>query len=531
MSTVRCECGHTNPHGTEICEVCGKPFDEKNQGLLEMRYEGAARRSQTYQRTIVDQVWHFFSSVKVGIWFLFLTLLAASLGTIYPQQMYIPSNAIPIDYYPDQYGIPGYIYVSLGFHNLYSSWWFIALLVLIGISLTIASIDRAIPLYRSLKRQRVTRHISFLRRQRIHGKANVTNAKHTLQLATEQLKKQRFNVRQEDQSIMGEKGRLSRWGPYVVHIGLIILLIGALLRITLPGFTIDDNLWVRDGETVPVHATGGQYFIESEGFVLQLYEKEQEEGRFVPEEFITEAVLYENVTNENTGERQLKQVKRHTIRVNHPMEYEGLLFYQMDYRLNEFSQFTFNVTHKETGELIGEVAIDLHNPSRQYELRDGHVVNLIDYFPDFLLNRHNEPTTRSEIPNNPAFIFEVVSPEVPEGEKSWIFVGQRVEMPGTDPKYELSINNVEFSHVTGLSVRQESSLPVIFTGLAITMLGLILCFYWQHRRMWIQHVGDEIWVSAHTNKNWFGMKREVEGIIDYTQLEIDKDSLDKEEQT
>ncbi|MDF2788161.1 MAG: cytochrome biosis protein, partial [Neobacillus sp.] len=45
MKDVKCECGHVNPHGTVLCEACGKVFDEesKDKSLLDMRYEGSAR--------------------------------------------------------------------------------------------------------------------------------------------------------------------------------------------------------------------------------------------------------------------------------------------------------------------------------------------------------------------------------------------------------------------------------------------------------------------------------------------------------
>ena len=36
------------------------------------------------------------------------------------------------------------------------------------------------------------------------------------------LKKRNYNVKVEDGNVLAEKGRFSRWGPYVNHIGLII---------------------------------------------------------------------------------------------------------------------------------------------------------------------------------------------------------------------------------------------------------------------------------------------------------------------
>ena len=80
MKDVKCECGHVNPHGTVLCEACGKVLDEQSQDkpLLDMRYEGSARRSQTYNKTIVDKIWNFFSSVKVGVWLIVITLVASA---------------------------------------------------------------------------------------------------------------------------------------------------------------------------------------------------------------------------------------------------------------------------------------------------------------------------------------------------------------------------------------------------------------------------------------------------------------------
>ena len=171
MKEVKCECGHVNPHGTVLCEACGNILEETetSKKLVDMRYEGSARRSQTYNKTIVDKVWNFFSSVKVGIFLIIITLIASALGTIFPQEMYIPSTVLTSDYYREQYGVLGQLYYELGFHNLYSSWWYLLLIASIGVSLVICSLDRVIPLYRALKNQRVTRNEGFLKRQRLFG--------------------------------------------------------------------------------------------------------------------------------------------------------------------------------------------------------------------------------------------------------------------------------------------------------------------------------------------------------------------------
>src|SRR5690625_665563 len=93
MNKLKCECGHVNPEGTILCEACGKPVEgnqhiDGNVGkkLLNMRYDGSARRSLTYNRSIVDKIWAFFSSVKVGVMLIILALVASIFGTIFPQE-------------------------------------------------------------------------------------------------------------------------------------------------------------------------------------------------------------------------------------------------------------------------------------------------------------------------------------------------------------------------------------------------------------------------------------------------------------
>lgn len=223
MKDVKCECGHVNPHGTVLCEACGKVLDEqeKEKQLVDMRYEGSARRSQTYNKTFIDKIWNFFSSVKVGVWLIVITLIASAVGTIFPQEEYIPQIMPADEYYQKEYGWMGKLYYQLGFNDLYGSWWYLLLIAMIGISLVICSLDRVVPLYKALKAQNVTRHEGFLNRQRVFG-VNTSINTDDFTKVKEHLKAKRYHVREENGDLLAEKGRFSRWGPYVNHVGLII---------------------------------------------------------------------------------------------------------------------------------------------------------------------------------------------------------------------------------------------------------------------------------------------------------------------
>lgn len=531
METVKCQCGHVNPHGTILCEACGIPLEEQSDKLLDMRYEGSARRSQTYNKTFVDKIWNFFSSVKVGVWLIVITLVASSFGTIFPQELFIPPTVPPAEFYEEEYGFLGKMYYELGFHNLYGSWWYMLLVASIAISLVICSLDRVVPLHRALKKQVVSRNPKFLERQRVFGKSQIDDVEKTLSTIKENMKQKRYNVREDNGNLLAEKGRFSRWGPYVNHVGLIIFLIGAMLRF-FPGMYVDEVLWIRDGETKSIPGTDQELYLKNEGFIKEVYDESDEQftiGMGMPKNFQTDAVLYQSVGEKIAGaEPELEEIKTHKIRVNQPLKHDGYALYQVDYKLNEFSKMAFQLTQKDTNDSFGQFVIDLNQPETMYDLGKGYKVEILNYFPDFHFNSEGNPDTKTRLPNNPAFIFKMYTPTTEEGEISFVGIRTNVE-PFGENTYKMSFAGIETRNVSGLVVRLDYTLPIIAVGGAIFMIGVIQGMYWNHRRIWIQRVNDEVWVAGHTNKNWHGIKRDIEKVITGTKVSAPVDQTEEKE--
>lgn len=533
MKDVKCECGHVNPHGTVLCEACGKVLDERenDKKLLDMRYEGSARRSQTYNKTIIDKVWNFFSSVKVGVWLIIITLIASILGTILPQEMYI--SLPPEVYYEQEYGWFGKLYYQLGFNDLYGSWWYLLLVAMIGVSLVICSLDRVVPLYKALKAQRVTRHEGFLKRQRVFG-VNEHAAADDIERVKAHLKQRHYHIREENGDILAEKGRFSRWGPYVNHIGLIIVLFGGMLRF-IPGMYVNENLWVREGETALVPETGEQFYIKNNQFILQHYDKEKDKtfekalemAGDVVKNYQSNVVLYKRSSEGIPGEKpKLEKVKEYKVRVNHPLTFDGYSLFQASYR-SELSQMHFELINKNTNQSFGDVTIDLKNPQQKYDLGHGYSVEILNYFPDFEFAESGEPITKSRVPNNPAFVFRMIAPDKEKGESSFVAIRQTVEPTG-DNTYKMAFKGIETENVSGFVVRKDSSLWAIILGGILFMIGVIQGAYWNHRRIWVQNKNGQVWIAAHTNKNWYGLKQELEKILADTKLPMPEDQLQSE---
>ena len=548
MDKLKCECGHVNPEGTVLCESCGKPIIENQHidgndktKLLNMRYDGTARRSQTYKRSLVDKIWNFFSSVKVGVILIVIALIVSGLGTIFPQERFIPQeaeNRDPAVFYEDWYGLTGKIYYQLGFHELYSSWWYMIIVALIGVSLVICSIDRFVPLYRALKIQQPKRHNTFLSRQRLFSKTEMVSDKDKKTMI-DKLKKRRYNIVKKDGNVLAEKNRFSRWGPYVNHIGLIIILLAALLRMSSLLF-FDDYVWVREGEQKVIPGTDNEYYIENKQFFLELYDEDDERfkdamertGEQTHKSYQTDVIIYKDKDATVAGaEPELEKITENSIRMNEPLKFggfNGYTLYQSDYQDNEFSNMTFTIyeTDDVDQSSLGEVTIDLISPEDFYELDNGMIVEVSQYYPDYELES-GEPRSISKYPRNPAFVFNVFPPGSEEGEISFVGIGKNIDATGEN-KYKLGIANFETHYVSGITIRRDYTLPLFIIGAAIFMIGVVQGMYWQHRRIWINPEGRGILLAAHTNKNWFGLKKDIEDVITETNIQMVIDQEEKE---
>ncbi len=545
VENTKCECGHQNAVGTVLCESCGKPLEkhENDKLPLEMRYDGVARRSQKSNQKIIDRIWSFFSSVKIAIYLIVLTFLTAMLGTIYPQENTFVNNFDPAVYYEQTYGLPGKIYYMLGLSHTYETWWFIGLLVMIGTSLVICSLDRVLPLYRALNKQQIRKHLEFILRQKTVYKHTIDkDAEQWVEQFGAQLKRKGYRIHRDGTALLAEKNRFSRWGPYINHIGLILFLLAILAR-SIPGFQMDTYLSVADGETVQVANTN--YYVKNEKFTVEFYKDEELppelQGKVRPKLFQTKAVLYECVSNcgDPLQQPELVEVKQHDIVVNEPLVYKGLKLYQFDFDLTP----RLNAVHpvlvdKQTGQTYGPFDLPMKDSALQHKLGP-FTLDLYANYMEFAIGDDGEPTTLSRDPVAPAFIFTIKGPGLAEsGEPYMYFPMQKDKVKFAQDQINAKIvdrieikvdgmENVDFSEAsTHLNVRMDRALPYVWVGAAFSMIGLLMGSYWQHRRIWLRIDGEELSLGAHTNKNWYGMRADVAGALKKVGIAVDPKSLD-----
>ncbi|HEU4964543.1 MAG TPA: cytochrome c biogenesis protein ResB, partial [Bacilli bacterium] len=154
--------------------------------------------------------------------------------------------------------------------------------------------------------------------------------------------------------------------------------------------------------------------------------------------------------------------------------------------------------------------LDFNHPQPSYQVGD-YTLTMVNYFPDIRVDlEKKEIYTNSTDPYNPGVQFDIQGPGMDKPSRQWMmpmapFVEQ---MLGKDYVFQLKFQDVDLFHMTGLLVHRDLGVPIVYTGCALVLFGLVLCYYFQHRRIWARLENGVLHVGANTNKNWLGMRNE-----------------------
>ena len=81
-------------------------------------------------------LWDFFASVKLALFTLITLAVTSIIGTIIPQ-------GEPMSFYVQNFGpATATVFKYLDVPDMYNAWWFLSLLVLFSINLTVCSLER-----------------------------------------------------------------------------------------------------------------------------------------------------------------------------------------------------------------------------------------------------------------------------------------------------------------------------------------------------------------------------------------------------
>jgi len=132
-----------------------------------------------------------------------------------------------------------------------------------------------------------------------------------------------------------ERGRYARFGVWVVHLSLLLILFGGVYG-RLTAFEGTSQVPQNGGTTtsfIQRNPDGSEFkhrLVDQQGkpFLVQCSDfrlKEFETGR--PKAFESGLIVFEDLGSGEPG----RELARATITVNHPLRYGGLTFYQASY--------------------------------------------------------------------------------------------------------------------------------------------------------------------------------------------------------
>ncbi len=457
-------------------------------------------------KSIIERIWNLFSSIKLAVVVFSIISATSIVGTIIEQQAEPELNIKLLakffgpGFAPTAFGILD----SLGFTDMFRSWWFMALLFIFTANLVVCSIERLPKIWKVVKEpiKPVTpeRLNALSIKREILLKEKVDKAS---EYAGAVLKKHGFaaSVRKEDKGVQlyAEKGRYSRLGVYITHLSVLLILAGAVIGM-LFGFNASLNLPEGVSSVVAYKSNGMQiplgFEIRCENFNVSFYENSD-----TPKSYRSLLTILDGG----------REVMKKEIDVNNPLQYKGITFYQASYGFiqNRNAIFQFTVTSKSgTKE---EVNVKFGEP---FTIPGTSLTGrVVDFSPALAVDESGKLYTYAGMMVNPAAFVEF-SENGTMKYRQWILV----RLPQT---WKIADGLVQFKHLwgsqyTGLQVRKDPGVWVVYLGCIVMALGLYASFFTGHTRVWVwvreEKGGAKVVIAASANKNKISFEQKIDKI-------------------
>lgn len=427
----------------------------------------------------MTRLWRFFASVKLALFTLFILAATSILGT------FIEQKKTP-DFYVEEYGdtLAGFLQL-LDITNMYNSWWFIGLLLLFSVNLIVCSFERLPSVWQSLAQADTEKSPEQLKKMAcsfsIDASAALDSTSVKIQQALTKAGWKRFRVLPAANviSIAAQRGAWTRLAVYVVHLSVLVILAGALIGnffgfqgyVFLPeGRSTDRVFYQKDGEALPL---GFEFYCD------------RAEKKLYPDGMVSEYRADLRIIDSPRNQDLEK-----SIVVNDPLNYRGISFYLGDFfPIDEF--FVVLTNHTDGTEQAFRVP-----PEMEFDWPDTQVIARLEEF------------TRSD--DGAIQLARVSFSADPTEESAEVWVRNNNSAAINHGGEQFSISLRQLTTVLFL-VNKDPGVMVVYAGFILLMLGLYICFFLSHRRIWVHLTatkkGTGVLVGGTSNKNKPGFEK------------------------
>lgn len=427
-----------------------------------------------------------FASVQLSLFTFIALAIASIIGTVIQQNK-------GAEFYVAQYGPKvANIFEILNIDDMYNSWWFLSLLVLLSLNLIVCTIDRLPNVWKMVVLDNLQTTPERLERQSRRQEFLVENAMSgAVETAKSVLGSFGSGIRQADQEdgtlLFIQKGAWTRLGVYVVHASILIIFAGAIIG-SIYGH--------KGGVTLPEGATTGSIYdfgtgqpielgfgVRCDKFSLTFYDNG------APKEYRSELTVIKGG----------KEVLTKSIVVNDPLDFDGYTFYQASYEPR--NEMIVTIVNETTGAEKAFLSVPRREVSWANEGVSFGIVNIqgsgrTGYgYKIWFTDKHGDPET------------------------FWLTENTAGKVQRPAATYSVSLKR---RYATGLQVAKDPGVWYVYVGCLLMLLGLLVAFFLSHRRVWIyiSRQGDStrILLSGTANKNRIGFDKEFTALVEKIRL-------------
>jgi cytochrome c biogenesis protein len=433
------------------------------------------------------------TDLRLAIVMLLVIALFSVTGTVIEQGQ---SLAFYQANYPEQPALFGFltwkVILTVGLDHVYRTWWFLALLIFFGTSLTACTFTRQLPALKAARRwkfyeeprqfQKLALSAEFDVETR-HGASLQTPAV-SVQTLIPLLQNRRYRIFQEkEDTLYARKGIIGRIGPIIVHVGIVTILLGSIWG-AMTGFMAQEM--VASGNTFQV-----KNIVDAGPWAAQVPQDWSVRVNRFWIDYTPSGGIDQFYSDMSVLDNQGQEVDHKTIFVNSPLRYHGITFYQTDW---------------------GIAAVKVRvNKSPIFQL------------PMAQLNTNgNGRIWGTWIPTKPD-LSEGVSLLAKDLQGTVLIYdtsGKLVDTVRTGMSTQVNgvtLKILDLVGSTGLQIKADPGIPIVYTGFALLMLGVVMS-YFSHSQIWALQKDGHLYVGGKTNRAQVAFEQEMLVILDKLSL-------------
>jgi cytochrome c biogenesis protein len=269
-----------------------------------------------------------------------------------------------------------------------------------------------------------------------------------------------------------ERGRFAQYGVFIIHASILLILLGGLVGL-LFGFKGSLNLPVGEARNTltltegpePAHKALG-FTIKCVDFRVSFYDNGQ------PKEFVSSLEVLEND----------RVVLKKDVRVNDPLTYKGISFYQATYGNDPVFEF-----------LIGGKSVLLHEGGT---FRQGSLTLMVVRFAE---------SVHDFGPGVQVAYLDQGEPKV-----IWFLRDVPRLREQTISGVPIKLEAMKEQRYTGIEVSRDPGLWFVWCGFFLLMCGLCINFGLYHRRVYLVQKDGGVMIAGTSRRNKEAFKREFE---------------------